>query len=360
MMKTKRFRVLVTFLFLSSLPLLISAQAPPLINYQGRLTNEQAQPVPNGTRNLTFNIYDSATAGIVIWGPQSFTNVPVINGYFNVILGEFDEISRSITEAFSDPDRYLSVSINGEPEVLPRQRVLSTPYALNAGGNILKGFDESNLTPVDIGRVVEKQAMSTQLRLSYDEEGFEGARLRGVYIGNGRIQISGILTLSQSLEIGKEYYLTNDDQNKGSLVTYSSPPDRLLVTLIGVAASEHQLQLDIRAVTTSDSSSPAFPKGAIIMWSGTIETIPTGWKLCDGQEGRPDLRDKFIFGAGNLAAPHDNRKHGVFSETGSSIKYIIQTSSGGSGDPKFAGQDTPHQHDVMPPYYALAFIIKVK
>ncbi len=41
------------------------------------------------------------------------------------------------------------------------------------------------------------------------------------------------------------------------------------------------------------------PKGLIAMWSGSIEAIPTGWALCDGQNGTPDLRDRFIVGAGN-------------------------------------------------------------
>ncbi len=40
------------------------------------------------------------------------------------------------------------------------------------------------------------------------------------------------------------------------------------------------------------------PPGAIIMWSGAINDIPVGWALCDGSNGTPDLRDRFIVGAG--------------------------------------------------------------
>lgn len=39
------------------------------------------------------------------------------------------------------------------------------------------------------------------------------------------------------------------------------------------------------------------PSGGIIMWSGTYAAIPTGWLLCNGQNGTPDLRDRFILGA---------------------------------------------------------------
>ena len=40
-----------------------------------------------------------------------------------------------------------------------------------------------------------------------------------------------------------------------------------------------------------------FVSGMIILWSGTIASIPTGFVLCDGQNSTPDLRDKFIIGA---------------------------------------------------------------
>ena len=46
------------------------------------------------------------------------------------------------------------------------------------------------------------------------------------------------------------------------------------------------------------SSSGIFP-GMILMWSGTIDTIPGGWQLCDGTNGTPNLVDRFIVGAGN-------------------------------------------------------------
>ena len=41
------------------------------------------------------------------------------------------------------------------------------------------------------------------------------------------------------------------------------------------------------------------PSGIIAMWSGSSDNIPSGWHLCDGNEGTPDLRDKFIVGAGS-------------------------------------------------------------
>lgn len=46
----------------------------------------------------------------------------------------------------------------------------------------------------------------------------------------------------------------------------------------------------------------AVPDNVIIMWYGSLLSIPTGWKLCDGTNGTPDLRDKFIVGAGSTYA----------------------------------------------------------
>jgi microcystin-dependent protein len=49
----------------------------------------------------------------------------------------------------------------------------------------------------------------------------------------------------------------------------------------------------------------AFPTGIITVWKGTVATIPTGYHLCDGTNGTPDLRDKFVVGAGGSYTPGD-------------------------------------------------------
>jgi hypothetical protein len=45
-----------------------------------------------------------------------------------------------------------------------------------------------------------------------------------------------------------------------------------------------------------------FPVGMIILWSGSVASIPAGWSLCNGLNGTPDLRDKFVVGAGSTYA----------------------------------------------------------
>jgi hypothetical protein len=46
----------------------------------------------------------------------------------------------------------------------------------------------------------------------------------------------------------------------------------------------------------------AFVVGQIIMWFGNVLNIPAGWQLCDGSNGTPNLRDRFVVGAGTTYA----------------------------------------------------------
>lgn len=73
------------------------------------------------------------------------------------------------------------------------------------------------------------------------------------------------------------------------------------------------------AVTaTQDDLNAPFPSGGIIMWSGSIETIPGGWVLCDGNNSTPDLRDRFVVGAGLGYAVGD---------TGGSATVVLETAN---------------------------------
>ena len=54
--------------------------------------------------------------------------------------------------------------------------------------------------------------------------------------------------------------------------------------------------------TTAFVIANGIPSGGIIMWSGSVISIPTGFNLCDGTNGTPDLRNKFIVGAGSTYA----------------------------------------------------------
>jgi microcystin-dependent protein len=109
-----------------------AAGVPPLINYQGTLTDAYGMPIPDSTKPMEFNIYDAPSGGNLIWGPQLFATVPIINGRFNVILGTTDSLGRSIANAFNSENRYLGIRAGSLTEMAPRQQILSTAYAITA------------------------------------------------------------------------------------------------------------------------------------------------------------------------------------------------------------------------------------
>jgi len=53
----------------------------------------------------------------------------------------------------------------------------------------------------------------------------------------------------------------------------------------------------------------------IVIWSGAVVDIPFGWKLCDGNNGTPDLRNKFVIGAGDTFNPGDDAASTVAAST---------------------------------------------
>lgn len=58
-----------------------------------------------------------------------------------------------------------------------------------------------------------------------------------------------------------------------------------------------------QVATTAFVQQNGVPVGGIIMWSGLVANIPAGYALCNGSNGTPDLRNKFIIGAGDTYAP---------------------------------------------------------
>ena len=74
-------------------------------------------------------------------------------------------------------------------------------------------------------------------------------------------------------------------------------------------------------------SAGGLPAGLIAMWHGLLANIPSGWALCDGQNGTPDLRDKFVKGAAAAAEPgstggaltHTHTDHAALVHAGSAV-----------------------------------------
>ena len=141
------------------------------------------------------------------------------------------------------------------------------------------------------------------------------------------------------------------------------------------------------------TSSAAVPSGCILLWSGSTGSIPATFLLCDGTNGTPDLRDRFIVGAGNTYAVnatggsadaivvthnHTLTDPGHFHPPptggdgywGSNFTGIPSGAPGGAAGPyavntgnavtgiTLASAGTSGTNANLPPYYALAYIMK--
>ena len=123
---------------------------------------------------------------------------------------------------------------------------------------------------------------------------------------------------------------TQGELNKLSGLSTSSAE---LAFLVG-AASNIQAQID-----------SLIPAGVILMWSGSIATIPSGWLLCNGANGTPDLRDRFVVGAGSTYAVSATGGAATITLTASQIPAHTHTFSATSG-----GISNHHNHNFHVAY----------
>jgi len=226
---------------------------------------------------------------------------------------------------------------------------------------------------------------------------------------------------------GQQFFDNNGIPNAGGLIyTYqagSSTPLSTYTTVNGTIANTNPIVLDAYGRTPSEiwmqtgfsykfiiqtadavtlqtidnlypilQNAPAvsatFNAGMIILWSGSLGSIPAGWVLCDGTNSTPDLRNRFIVGAGNSYAVGTtggsadaivvNHTHtvidpghvhgGIYTKVGSQTQAgsdIYSLMSGTSSNTNSAVTGITNQstgtsgtNANLPPYYALAYIMK--
>jgi len=96
------------------------------------------------------------------------------------------------------------------------------------------------------------------------------------------------------------------------------------------------------------------PIGGIINWSGAIVAIPSNYALCDGDNATPDLRDRFVIGAGDsypVAQVGGTADHVHGPGNTSDVPPV-------EGIDVWSGLYTDAQNH-LPPYYALAYIMRI-
>jgi len=295
------------------------------IGYSGQLRDANGGVLPESQRNpeIWFRLYSDPTGGTALWGVHKKV---VLNaeGLFSTDLSEDDTKLDGVKETLQNvlgkyPTLYIGLSPNTENnEIMPRQRILDTPRA----------------------------AVATTAKAGSD--GFT---------------VSGTATIT-TLQADKIKQSAKDD--KGNVNYYE-----------------------------------LLPRGTIVMWNGDIGKIPDGWALCDGgtytaadgtQVTTPNMSGRFPvcigksedgdadYAHGNSGGaqsvklsmnqmPH--HYHGIYamlvgkrpvpvvSESAFGLSYDDNphTSTEGAGGIN-GGTDVEH-HENRPPYFALAFIMKL-
>jgi microcystin-dependent protein len=162
------------------------------------------------------------------------------------------------------------------------------------------------------------------------------------------------------------------------------------------SAGTNNTQIATTAFATTVAAA-AFPVGGIIMWSGSVASIPSGWALCNGSNGTPDLRNRFVVGAGSTYAVnatggsadaivvshnhtatssvsdpghnHQTTEGVVLQNGGNFFTTGLQSTGRGistntaftsiSVSTSIASAGSSGTNANLPPYYALAYIMKL-
>jgi hypothetical protein len=238
-------------------------------------------------------------------------------------------------------------------------------------GNGQQFFDNTGL-PLNGGLIYTYQAGSTTPLATYTDI-------------NGTIANSNPIVLDSSgrppsqiwLTYGFNYKFVVQTSSAVTIGTYDN-----IYGIIGVQASVGTL----------------IPTGIISLWYGSIGSVPTGWYLCDGTNGTPDLRDRFVVGGGStyavgatggstdaIVVTHTHTATSTSTVTdpghfhsyirpnpGTLVQNINGTGQGASTDSTGskttgitvattttnASAGTSGTNANLPPYYALAYVMK--
>jgi microcystin-dependent protein len=195
--------------------------------------------------------------------------------------------------------------------------------------------------------------------------------------------------VTERIERDKALQVNIDTEVSARTVADQQLQDQLSKEVTERIEGDKTLQTNID-VLKNEVSLLAFPVGGIIAWNGSAASIPSGWSLCDGTNGTPNLGNRFILGAGDkykvgqtggeeahiltvaempahnhtFKAPYDQAGMDVGTDKSGGQRQRLCCGDNPpygnilyTGELNLAGESQPHTN--MPPYYALAYIMKV-
>ena len=235
--------------------------------------------------------------------------------------------------------------------------------------------------------------------VSLDELNARNANFTGITTTKGDLNIQGSLkdgngaagssgTILSSTGSGVEWIAANTTSVNNSInvgVNLDSTNSDQFISFFGANSGNQPNRVDsdftynpnTNLIKLDGTAGGIIPTGGIIMWSGAVNAIPTGFVLCDGTNNTPDLRDKFIIGAGNLGvgttggqkdAIVPNHTHPTSVDSGRLFhqggqNYTISYGGAGSYPGTVFSMNNPSNGESvtdknLPPYHALCYIMK--
>ena len=326
------------FAILMFTSVLMRAQSPQQLNYQAVVRNAQGQPVTTGTVSMRFTIHtDSAT------GASVFQEVhhPSPNQFGLVNLGVGSLSGNLATVNWGSGPKFLQVELDAAGGTnysdMGTTQLLSVPYALYA----------ANSAPGPVGPTGVAGAPgitgANGANGATGSQGVTGPTGAGATGPSGPTGNNG--TTGPTGANGITGPSGQTGLNGASGPTGATGPSGIdgATGASGTPGTNGTNGTNGATGATGPSGSDAaLPSGAIIMWSGTLATIPAGWVLCDGTNGTPNLLDRFV-----ISVPNNTTDPGATGGSNSITLSVAQLPSHthtGSGS---TSTDGAHTHSLV-------------
>lgn len=195
---------------------------------------------------------------------------------------------------------------------------------------------------------------------------------------------NGLSQAINSIPQGEKFSPDESLTLKDGILSVTTPVNGIYTQDDYDALSEEQKNKGMYIINNGDNignsgGNSGVPSGCILIWSGAIDTIPNGWALCDGTNGTPNLKSRFVYGAGdkNVGETGGSEEVTLTVEQMPSHTHTVSTITSGSGVTKAnhctawgkttgtfnftstGSTDGDEAHSNMPPYYVLAYIMKL-
>lgn len=213
--------------------------------------------------------------------------------------------------------------------------ILSAPtlYAANIGNSSTAYIGNTiNVTSAIITNDSIYATNVNAINIGYQNTAYTGTSIN---ISGGNIAISGSLISAPTMKAATfgnagAAFTGATVNTSGDITTAGNVNIPLTPTNNNHAAN--------KAYVDGKVTSAQLPMGTVIMWYGSLDSLPTGYHICDGSNGTPDLRDRFVYGAGGSVS--------VGTTGGSNYNTLSTTGAGGHSHTANTGIGGAHTHTI--------------